>query len=261
VDLGLRDKIALVTGAGRGIGRRIALTLADEGAHVVVNDLDAATAKAVADEVRAKGRRALAAPADITDAAAVAAMVEAAVAEFGGVDVLVNNAGIVTERLFVESEPKEWRKEVDVTLFGTLHVTRAVLPHMVGKKQGRIVSIASDSARTGQGRISVYAAAKAAVVALSKSIAQEVGPEGITVNVVCPGSTNTDMRKAREQAVLEKVGPEKYAERQRKVLQVYPMRRLGEPADIADMVVFLASERASWVTGQTISVSGGFTMV
>jgi NAD(P)-dependent dehydrogenase (short-subunit alcohol dehydrogenase family) len=188
-------------------------------------------------------------------------MAAAALEGLGRVDVLVNNAGIVTERLFAESAPAEWRREVDVTLYGTLHVTRAVVPHMLARRAGRIVSIASDSARSGQARISVYAAAKAAVVAFSKSLAQEVGPAGITVNVVCPGSTNTDMRRAREAAVLAKLGPEKYADRERKVLAVYPLRRIGEPADIADMVVFLASARASWVTGQVISVNGGFTMM
>jgi NAD(P)-dependent dehydrogenase (short-subunit alcohol dehydrogenase family) len=261
MDLGLRDTVALVTGAARGIGRRIALTLADEAVDVAVNDLDRDGVERVADEVRARGRRALALVTDITDPAAVDQMVADAVRELDRVDVLVNNAGVVTERLFAESERKEWEREIDVGLYGTLHVTRAVVPHMLRRKSGRIVSIASDSARSGQARISVYAAAKAAIVAFSKSLAQEVGPEGITVNVVCPGSTNTDMRKAREAAVLAKVGPEKYAERQRKVLQAYPLRRVGEPEDIANMVVFLVSSRAAWVTGQVISVNGGYTMM
>jgi NAD(P)-dependent dehydrogenase (short-subunit alcohol dehydrogenase family) len=261
MDLGLTGKVAVITGAARGIGRRIALMLAEEGAHVVVNDLDTESAERVAAEARAKGGRALGVAADVTDFDAVNRMVAEAIKEFGQLDILVNNAGVVTEQLFAESAPKGWAREIDVTLYGALHATRAAVSHMRERQSGRIVSIASDSARSGQARISVYAAAKAAVVAFSKSLAQEVGPEGITVNVVCPGSTNTDMRKAREATVLAKIGPSKYTERERKVLQAYPLRRIGEPEDIANMVVFLASSRASWVTGQVISVNGGFTMM
>jgi NAD(P)-dependent dehydrogenase (short-subunit alcohol dehydrogenase family) len=172
---------------------------------------------------------------------------------------LVNNFRADPSR-FLESTPEDWQRIISVDLFGTLNCLHTFLPGMVERGYGRIVCMASDSARIGQARLSYYAAAKSGVIALVKSIAQEVGRSGVTINVVSPGATNTEMRVAREASLLEQMGLEKYERRQKAVLKMYPAGRIGLPEDIANSIVFLSSDEASWITGQVLSVNGGFCM-
>lgn len=264
MDLGVAGQTALVTGGARGIGFATAELLVGEGAKVAILDIDAPAAQAAvarlgAGDVDAAGR-VLAVPADITDVAAVADAYERIASALGPVDVLVHCAAILDNKTFMDSSPEDWRAMMEVCLFGPLNCIHAALPGMAERGYGRIVCIASDAARVGQSHLSYYAGAKGGVVAQVKSIAQEVGRHGITLNVVSPGATNTELRQRREAEVEAQIGPERYAERHKKVLRRYPLGRLGEPEDIAATIAFLASRRASWITGQVVSVNGGFVM-
>lgn len=260
MNFGLEGKTALVVGGASGIGLETAAMLAAEGCTVIVADINAESAAQAAGEMQKQGFQASSVAVDISDEKAVAAMAEQVFKAHQRVDILVNCAGIAGDKLFVESDLADWMAEINVNLVGPLLCTKAVLPKMIEQAGGRIITLASDSARIGQARLSYYAAAKAGAIAFFKSLAQEVGRYSITVNVVSPSATNTPLRIAREEGFRESMGDEAYAERVRKVLRMYPLRRLGEPEDIASAVVFLASERASWITGQVLSVNGGFTM-
>ena len=251
---GLEDKIAIVTGGGGGIGREICLRLATAGCHVAVLDLDAGSADATAEAVGAAGHRALARAVDICDHGAVVEAVAAVRAEFGGIDVLVNNAGWDRGMPFLETEPSFWDRVVAVNYLGPLNLHHAVLPVMVEQGGGRVINIASDAARVGSSGEAVYAGCKAAIVAFGKSVARELARNGICINAVCPGPTDTQM-------LIDGTGEGEYGEKLRAGLQrAIPMRRLGQPQDIAGVVAFLASEEAGFITGQVISVSGGLTM-
>ena len=241
----LDDKIAIVTGAGQGIGKAIAEKLAAEGATVVVSDLDEATAKATASALPG----AVAVRADVTDRQGVQAMVDGIVQQFGRVDVLVNNAGWDKASAFVDSDPADWERAIAVNLFGVLHTCKAVLPLMAGQGRGAVVNLGSDAGRVGSSGEAVYSAAKGGVIAFTKSLAREMARHQIRVNCVCPGPTDTAL-------FASFAGP-----RLREALtKAIPFRRLGQPADVANVVAFLASDEASFVTGQTVSVSGGLTM-
>jgi len=251
MNLGLAGKVALVTGAGRDIGREIALTLGREGAAVAVNYARSReAAEATAEEIRKASGRALAVPADVTDEAAVRTMVERVNAELGPIDVLVNNAGLVRRKFFLQTRPEEWRAQIDVGLYGVLHCCHAVAPGMVERKGGRIVNIAGDSARVGQAQLSITAAARGGVLSLTRTLARERGRANITVNAVTFGWVETSH-----------ADPGFWEANREKILQSYPIKRLGRPADIAPLVAFFASDLASWITGQTISVSGGYTTI
>jgi NAD(P)-dependent dehydrogenase (short-subunit alcohol dehydrogenase family) len=176
------------------------------------------------------------------------------------VNILIHCAAILDNKTFMDSQYVDWQRMMDVCLYGPLHCIHAALPDMVSEGYGRIVCIGSDAGRIGQSHLSYYAAAKGGVIAQCKSIAQEVGRHGVTLNVVSPGATNTELRQRREAEVEAQIGSERYASRSAKVLKRYPLGRLGEPDDIAAMIVFLASRQASWVTGQVVSVNGGFVM-
>jgi 2-hydroxycyclohexanecarboxyl-CoA dehydrogenase len=245
--------VALVTGGGRGIGRAIALRLARDGSAVGIVDLDGATAAGVAGEIAARGGRATSAVADVADPAAVTAAVATVEAALGPVDVLVNNAGWERLALFVESDPALWDRLIAVNLKGVLNVTHAVVPGMIARRRGRVVSISSDAGRVGSTGESVYAACKAGVLGFTKALAREVARHGVTVNAVCPGPTETALLAS----VME-------GERGEKVLagmkRAIPLGRLGQPEDVAGAVAYLASEEAGYVTGQVLSVSGGLTM-
>lgn len=251
MNLGLKGKVALVTGAGRGVGREIALTLAREGAHVGVNYFKSQRG---ADEVVAEcgkmGVRAQAYGADVSDYKAAKELVERAIADFGGLDILVNNAGHSKMQLFAESGPEDWKPQIGVCLYGVIHCTHAALPHFTARKAGRIINIVGDSGRVGEARLAVTAAARAGAIALTKSLAREMGRFNITVNAVALGLMET-----------EHMDPAWLEAKREKILQLYPLRRLGQPRDVAPIVILLVSDGASWITGQTISVSGGYTTV
>jgi len=241
----LEGKVALVTGAGRGIGAAIAHALADAGAAVAVLDLDgdAATATAAALPTKAVG-----VAADITSSAQVAAAVADANAALGPIDVLVNNAGWDKIEPFLDNDESDWDRIIAINLKGPIVVTRAVLEQMIEQQRGAIVNIASDAGRVGSSGEAVYSAAKGGVIAFSKTMAREMARYGIRVNCVCPGPTDT--------ALLATMGEKLRAGLERAI----PMRRIAQPSEIAPAVVFLASDAAGYVTGQTLSVSGGLTM-
>ena len=245
---GLAGRVALVTGAGRGIGQAIARRLADEGAKVAVADIDDATARATATEL---GSRAIALAVDVTDPAAVRRAVEEVQRALGPIDVLVNNAGWDKVEPFLESAEATWEKVIAINLKGPLNCIKAVLPGMVERRRGRIVSIGSDAGRVGSSGEAVYAAAKAGIIGFSKSLAREMAGFQITVNVVCPGPTDTPLFRE-----VSSTNP-KLAEA---LARAIPMRRLGVPEDLTGAVAFLASDDAQFITGQTLSVSGGLTM-
>jgi NAD(P)-dependent dehydrogenase (short-subunit alcohol dehydrogenase family) len=252
LDLGGRS--ALVTGAGQGIGRSIALALAEAGAVVVVNDVVAAQADAVVGEVLAAGGKAIALPFDVTDYAQASSAIEG----HGGVDILVNNAGNAGAegftRLvnFAESEPADWTRFFAVNLFGAMHCTRAVLPSMISAGWGRVVTIVSDAGRVGNAKLAPYAAAKAGAAGFSRSVAREVGRHGITMNCLSLGTMVTPTTRPVAET------PEQQ-ESERALLRDYVIRRRGLPDDVAGLVVYLASPLASWITGQTYPVNGGYS--
>jgi len=275
MDLGLKDKVAIVTGAGRGIGRQIALTLAGEGAKVAVNDFYEDRAKTVADEIKAAGGQAIGVQADVTSFDEVQAMVKKAVEEWGTVHILCNNAGNagVLEAgagpsqipagiagLFMEMSPQGWDQWIKVNYYGLLNCARAVLDHMIEQKYGKIVTTISDAGRVGEPRQSVYSGAKAAQVGFSKALAKEMGRHCINVNCVAPGATYTEATLGRFEDRTDEV-----KEREQALYRVYPLarghQRLGKPSDIANAVAFLASDCAEWITGQVLSVSGGYSTV
>jgi len=250
VAIDLSGDVAVVTGGGSGIGEGIATLLAQAGAKVAIFDMSGAAAKTTAEQITAAGGTAVGVEVNITDEEGLAGAFEEVRAQLGPVSVLVNNAATWVIKKFADTTAEETRRIVDVTLIGTVNVMRAGLPQLL-ETQGRIVNIASDSARTGEHSMSVYAGAKAGVVAVTKSLAQEVGRKGVRANVVAPGTTQTP----GSAGFIEQVGgPEKLA-------RAYPLGRLGEPGDIAGAVLFLASPLSSWITGQVLSVSGGYTMV
>jgi len=250
MDLKLPGKVALVTGGARDVGREIALTLAAEGAAVAINYRNAAdAAQAVVETIRTTGGQALACRADIADYDAVRAMVSEVVAAFGGLNILINNAGLALRGRFVETSPVEWRRQIDVCLYGAIHCCHAAAPHFEAAGNGRIISIVGDSSRVGESGLAIVAAARAGVIALMKSLAKELGRSGTTANTVSLGLVET----AHDRDWLE-------ANRER-LTKLYPLRRLGRADDVAPMVALLASDHASWITGQVVSISGGFSMV
>lgn len=265
MDLGLAGKSVIVTGGGSNIGRAITLGFAREGARVAIAEIDEGQAKKVAGEVERLGAEALVVRTDITRWPEVQGMVRAVEERFGRVDVLVNNVGWTRDALFVEKPREEWEKEINLNLWGMIHCTRAVLDGMIARRSGAIVSLGSDAGRIGEFREGVYAACKAGVIALSKSIAREVGKFGIRLNVVCPGMTMPasdeeigalSMWRAQENRAWMT------EEMKARIARAYPLRRVGRPEDVVGAVLFLASDLAAgFVTGQTLSVSGGYTMI
>jgi 2-hydroxycyclohexanecarboxyl-CoA dehydrogenase len=243
--------VALVTGAGRGIGAAIAARLAAAGSAVAVCDVDAALAEASAGKLAAAGARAIAVAADVSDAAAVARGVARAAAELGPVGVLVNNAAVDVVGPFLESSEAVWDRILAVNLKGTLVCCRAVLDGMIARGGGCIVNLGSDAGRVGSTGEAVYSASKGGVIAFTKSLAREVARHAIRVNCVCPGPTDT--------ALLAQVG-EHSPKLLEGLLRAIPLRRVGEPDDVAALVAFLASDDAAYITGQAISVNGGLTM-
>jgi 2-hydroxycyclohexanecarboxyl-CoA dehydrogenase len=251
---GLTDKVVIVTGGGGGIGGATCRRFAEAGAKVAVFDIDAAAAARVADAIAAAGGTARAFACDITDHAGVVAAVAATEQALGPVDILVNNAGWDVFRLFKDSTPAEWQKLIAINLVGPLNLHHAVLPGMIARRAGRIVNIASDAARVGSSGEAVYAACKSGLLGFSKTIAREHARHGITVNVVCPGPTDTALFAGYKQGAGN---PEKLDEAFRRAV---PMGRIGTPDDLPGAILFFASDDAAYITGQVLSVSGGLTM-
>ena len=244
----LQDKIAIVTGAGQGIGRGIAEKLAAEGATVVVTDVNETTAKETAEAV---GAGAVGIPADVTSRESVDAMVGQVRERFGRIDVLVNNAGWDKVGPFVDSDPADWDKAIQINLYGVLNTSKAVLPIMAEQGAGSVVNLASDAGRVGSSGEAVYSAAKGGVISFTKTTAREMARHQVNANCVCPGPTDT--------ALFASVTQDNPKLRDA-LIKAIPMRRLAQPADLANAVAFLASDEAAYITGQTLSVSGGLSM-
>ena len=245
----LDGKTALVTGASRGIGRAVALALAAAGARVAINYAgNVKAAEEVKAAVEAAGGTAILCQADVADSAAVEAMVAAVVKEFGTIDILVNNAGITRDTLLMRMKDEDFAKVLDTNLKGVFYCTKAVSKLMMKKRAGRIVNMASVIGLVGNAGQANYAAAKAGVIGFSKSVAKELASRGITVNVVAPGFIGTDMTADLPETVKEKA------------LADIPLGKMGEPEDVANDVLFLASDQASYITGQVVNVDGGMVM-
>jgi NAD(P)-dependent dehydrogenase (short-subunit alcohol dehydrogenase family) len=255
----LSGQAAIVTGAGRGIGRATALELARMGADVVVAELDVAGAEQTAAAVQALGRKALVVATDVTKRADLAAMADRAQKQFGRIDVLVNNAGIYRAAATLDVTEEHWDAIMDINAKAVFFATQAVLPAMIAQKRGAIVSLASMAGKIGSKTNLPYNASKAAVISMTKSLALAHAADGIRVNCVCPGFVETDMwaKVAKEQGALLGMSPEEFT-RQRKA--TVPLGRMETPEDVASVIGFLASPRAAYMTGQALSVDGGLVM-
>jgi NAD(P)-dependent dehydrogenase (short-subunit alcohol dehydrogenase family) len=244
----LTGKVAFVSGAGQGVGAAIASRLAERGAMVAVNDISPERATAVAEAIVVQGGIAMAAPADVTDREQIGRAIQVVADAFGPVDILVNNAGVPPEGFsitpFGQTSRKDWDRYIDINVYGVMYSAHAVLESMQSRGYGRIITIVSDSGRYGEPNMAAYAASKAAAAGFMRALAKEAGPAGITCNSLSLGSIEPP--------------PELRSERDEKRARFYPMRRLGRPDDIAGAVVYLASDEAGWVTGQTISINGGY---
>ena len=247
-------KTIIVTGGGGGIGGATCRRLAQDGAKVAVFDMNLEAAQKVVDAIQGAGGSAAAFHCDITNRAQVDGAVAATIAQLGPIDVLVNNAGWDIFKPFTKTVPAEWDRLIAINLTGALHMHHAVLPGMVERKSGRIVNVASDAARGGSSGEAVYSACKGGLVALSKTLAREHARQGITVNVVCPGPTDTALLAGVAEGARD---PAKLIEAFKSAI---PLGRLGQPDDLAGAIAFFASDDASFITGQVISVSGGLTM-
>ena len=244
----LDNKIAIITGAGRGIGRGIAEKLASEGATVVVTDIDEQAAQTAAKEL---GGDAVGLLVDVTSKDSVAEMVGTVNQKFGRIDVLINNAGWDKVGPFVDSDEADWDRVIAINLYGVFNTSKAVLPIMAAQGYGSVVNLGSDAGRVGSSGEAVYSAAKGGVIAFSKATAREMARHQVNVNCVCPGPTDTPL--------FASIGGDNPKLREA-LTKAIPFRRLADPSDLANAVAFFASDEAAYITGQTVSVSGGLTM-
>jgi 3-oxoacyl-[acyl-carrier protein] reductase len=242
-------KVALVTGAARGIGEAIALTLAQEGADVVVTDVDLEGAQRVAQEIERLGHKARAIQADVSQREAVQRLVSEAVSVFGKIDILVNNAGIIRRGTFLDHDPQDWEKVLSVNLGGTFNCAKEVVPLMVKQGGGKIINISSVVGKMGDiASAPSYGTSKGAINTFTKSLARELAPYGINVNAVAPHAIETDMSREWSE------------EKRRQIVEAIPLKRLGKPEEVAEVVAFLASDGAGFITGQILDVNGGYLM-
>jgi 3-oxoacyl-[acyl-carrier protein] reductase len=244
----LENKVAVVTGSGQGIGRAIALALAAEGADVVISDVVEETGKAVVEEVKALGRKSIFVPCNVAEFEQAKELMDATVAEFGGIDILVNNAGITRDNLAMRMSDDDWDLVLAINLKGPFNCSKAAIRPMMKRKGGRIINIASIAGVIGNPGQANYSSSKGGLIAMSKTLAKELASRDITVNAVAPGFIRTKMTDVLDDKVKEQLSG------------LIPMKRLGEADDIANAVLFLASDLASYVTGQVIQVNGGMAM-
>lgn len=256
----LRGQAAIVTGAGRNIGRAIALELAGMGADIVVAEMDEATGKRTADEVRKLGRRALALRTDVTRLADLQAMADRTVGEFGRIDILVNNAGIHRSAHTADVTEDDWDRLLAVNAKGVFFASQAVLRHMITAKRGNIISLASMAGKIGLKTSLVYGITKAAVISMTKSLALAHAADGIRANCVCPGIVETDMIFQIDREAGERLFGLKPGEYLKQRVEQIPLGRIEKPEDVASLVGFLASHKSSYMTGQAINVTGGLVM-
>ncbi|MCA1059200.1 3-oxoacyl-[acyl-carrier-protein] reductase [Rossellomorea aquimaris] len=247
--MNLEGKVALVTGASRGIGREIALELAREGCNVAVNFAGSeAKANEVVDEIKGLGRQAIAVQCNVSDSEAVQAMVKETIGQFGSLDILVNNAGITKDNLLMRMKETEWDDVININLKGVFLCTKAVTRQMMKQRSGRIINISSIVGVSGNPGQANYVAAKSGVIGLTKTTAKELAPRGITVNAIAPGFISTDMTDQLQEDVRNEM------------LKQIPLSRFGDPKDIAKVVTFVASDSAAYMTGQTLHIDGGMVM-
>ncbi|HER25371.1 MAG TPA: 3-oxoacyl-ACP reductase FabG [Candidatus Atribacteria bacterium] len=245
----LVDKVAIITGAGRGIGKAIAIALAREGASVIINDVDIQTAEKVTKEIKSLGWKALAIQVDVSDSKEVNQMVQSVIKKFKRVDILVNNAAIIKRGLIEDLKEEDWDRVIDVNLKGAFNCMKAVAGIMKKQRYGKIVNISSIAGKVGDlASAPCYGASKAGMICLAKSLARELAPYNINVNVVAPHAIKTDMSKEWSE------------EKRRSIIADIPLGRMGEPEDIAEAVVFLVSDKAKFITGEVLDVNGGYLM-
>ena len=255
----LMGRVAVVTGAGRGIGREIALELARRGADVVVADLDVASAKGVAGEIAALGRRSLPMPVDVAMRSQVDELVERTAQEMGRLDIFVNNAGIVHVKPFLEITEEEWDRVFAVNVKGVLFGTQAAAREMIKQRSGRIINLASIAGKLGRPMLAAYAASKAAVISITRSAALVLAPYGITVNAICPGVVDTQMWEKIDAEMGAYEGKAKGEVMRGRIAEI-PLGRVEKPEDVARVAAFLASDDSAYMTGQAINVCGGIVM-
>jgi NAD(P)-dependent dehydrogenase (short-subunit alcohol dehydrogenase family) len=246
----LQNKVAVITGGAQGIGRAIALGMGREGANVVIADLQGERARSVADEAQALGTEAIAVEVNVASEVSVKRLADQTFEHFGRIDILVNDAGIYLKAPVVSKTEEDWDRTIDINLGGNFLCARAFVPAMRKQKSGRIISIASSIAHTGAREFADYAASKAAIIGFVRALARELGPDGITVNAICPGSANTDMprRHRSEEETMAR-------------LRATPLGHILEPDDIAGPILFLASDAAAYITGQAYNINCGTVMI
>ena len=244
----LKDRTAVVTGSGRGIGREIALLLGTRGANIVISDIDSDNSSKTAEEFKKQGIDAISIPANVTSADDAEKLISGTVEAFGSIDILVNNAGITRDGLLVRMSEEDWDMVMSINLKGAFLVTRSAAKVMMKKRYGRIINIASVVGVVGNAGQANYSASKAGLIGLTKSTARELAGRGVTANAVAPGFIETEMTKAMSEKAQEKF------------LETVPLKRKGKPSDVAEAVAFLASDSAAYITGQTLSVCGGLNI-